>query len=96
MLNLTRMSRYLTAACWLGISIAPFLADADSARWSFEPLAPAALPAQADSSWVRTPIDGFILAKDARIIQMVFMTLDSTTDMPYDGVYQGEALGGGA
>ncbi len=57
------MSRYLTAACWLGISIAPFLADADSARWSFEPLAPAALPAQADSSWVRTPIDGFILAK---------------------------------
>lgn len=40
--------------------------------------------------------DGFILAKDARIIQMVFMTLDSTTDMPYDGVYQGEALGGGA
>lgn len=38
---------------------------------------------------------GFVLAKDSRIIQMVFMTLDATTDVPYAGLYQGEALGDG-
>src|SRR5690606_27582530 len=33
---------------------------------------------------------GFTLAKDARIVQMVFMTLDAMTDAPYSGAYQGE------
>lgn len=33
---------------------------------------------------------GFALAKNARIVQMVFMTLDSPTERLYDGVYQGE------
>jgi len=36
---------------------------------------------------------GFRLAKDARIVQMVFMTLESATDSPYAGRYQGEQLG---
>jgi dUTP pyrophosphatase len=35
---------------------------------------------------------GFSLAKDARIVQMVFLTLDAPTDAPYAGRYQGEAL----
>ncbi|MEX2599244.1 MAG: deoxyuridine 5'-triphosphate nucleotidohydrolase [Dehalococcoidia bacterium] len=33
---------------------------------------------------------GFDLARDARIIQMVFMTLDKETDSPYAGAYQRE------
>jgi dUTP pyrophosphatase len=36
--------------------------------------------------------DGFRLAKDSRILQLVFMTLDSTSDSPYDGRYQKEHL----
>jgi dUTP pyrophosphatase len=36
---------------------------------------------------------GFRLAKGARIVQMVFMTLESATDSPYAGRYQGEQLG---
>jgi dUTP pyrophosphatase len=36
---------------------------------------------------------GFTLAKDARIVQIVFMTLDATTDDPYAGRYQEEATG---
>ncbi|MDA1035929.1 MAG: deoxyuridine 5'-triphosphate nucleotidohydrolase [Chloroflexi bacterium] len=35
---------------------------------------------------------GFRLAKNARIVQMVFMTLDAATDSPYAGRYQGEHL----
>ena len=35
---------------------------------------------------------GFRLAKNARIIQLVFMTLDADTDSPYAGRYQGEHL----
>ncbi len=35
--------------------------------------------------------NGFTLAKDAKIVQMVFMTLESATDTPYAGRYQGEA-----
>jgi dUTP pyrophosphatase len=33
---------------------------------------------------------GFDLARNARIVQMVFMTLDKATDAPYEGSYQGE------
>ena len=33
---------------------------------------------------------GFDLARDARIVQMIFMTLDNATDTPYAGAYQGE------
>ena len=36
--------------------------------------------------------EGFRLAKNARIVQMVFMTLDAATDSPYAGRYQGEHL----
>jgi dUTP pyrophosphatase len=36
--------------------------------------------------------DGFRLAKDARIVQMVFLTLDTATDSLYSGIYQGEKL----
>ena len=35
---------------------------------------------------------GFSLARDARIVQMVFLTLDAETDAPYAGLYQREAL----
>lgn len=35
---------------------------------------------------------GFRLAKHARILQLVFITLDSTSINPYDGEYQGEHL----
>ena len=35
---------------------------------------------------------GFRLAKNARIVQMIFMTLDAATDSPYAGRYQGEHL----
>ena len=35
---------------------------------------------------------GFRLAKDARIVQMIFMTLESATDSPYAGHYQGEQI----
>ena len=35
---------------------------------------------------------GFTIARDARIVQMVFMTLEAATDSPYAGRYQGEAL----
>ena len=34
---------------------------------------------------------GFTLARNARIVQMVFMTLDSATDAPYAGIFQGES-----
>ena len=34
---------------------------------------------------------GFTVSKDARIVQMVFLTLESDTDSPYAGLYQGEA-----
>ncbi len=33
---------------------------------------------------------GFDLARNSRIIQMVFMTLDTATETPYAGAYQGE------
>ena len=36
--------------------------------------------------------NGIELARDARIVQMVFMTLDAPTDTPYHGAYQHEAL----
>ena len=35
---------------------------------------------------------GFRVARNARIVQMVFMTLESATDSPYAGRYQGEHL----
>ena len=35
---------------------------------------------------------GLELRRDARIVQMVFMTLDGATDAPYAGAYQHEAL----
>ena len=35
---------------------------------------------------------GLELARDARIVQMVFMTLDAATDAPYAGAYQHEAV----
>lgn len=35
---------------------------------------------------------GFRVARNARIVQMVFMTLDTATDNPYAGRYQGEHL----
>ena len=38
---------------------------------------------------------GFRLARNARIVQMVFMTLDADTDSPYDGLYQREAISHG-
>ena len=39
---------------------------------------------------------GLMLARNARIVQMVFFTLDDATDTPYDGIYQGEATAAGA
>ena len=36
--------------------------------------------------------DGFIVARGARILQMVFMTLDADTSVPYAGQYQGEHI----
>lgn len=39
---------------------------------------------------------GFAVARGARIVQMVFMRMESATDDPYAGAYQGEALTGGA
>lgn len=38
--------------------------------------------------------EGFLVAKDARIIQMVFMTLDESAEFLYSGQYQGEATPG--
>ena len=35
---------------------------------------------------------GIELGRDARIVQMVFMTLDAATEAPYAGAYQHEAL----
>jgi dUTP pyrophosphatase len=35
---------------------------------------------------------GFRVAKNARIVQMVFLTLDTATDTLYSGIYQGENL----
>ena len=35
---------------------------------------------------------GLELGRDARIVQMVFMTLDAATDAPYAGSYQHEAI----
>lgn len=35
---------------------------------------------------------GFRVAKNARIVQMVFLTLDTATDSLYAGIYQGEKL----
>lgn len=35
---------------------------------------------------------GIELGRDARIVQMVFMTLDAATDAPYAGAYQYEAI----
>jgi dUTP pyrophosphatase len=35
---------------------------------------------------------GFRVAKNARIVQMVFLTLDTATETLYSGVYQGEKL----
>jgi dUTP pyrophosphatase len=35
---------------------------------------------------------GFRVAKDARIVQMIFLTLDTATDSLYSGIYQGEKL----
>ena len=34
---------------------------------------------------------GLTLARNARIVQMVFFTLDDATETPYAGIYQGEA-----
>lgn len=34
---------------------------------------------------------GLTLARNARIVQMVFFTLDDATEAPYAGIYQGEA-----
>ncbi len=39
---------------------------------------------------------GTVLAQGARIVQMVFLTLDSTTENPYAGAYQAEGLAGAA
>ena len=36
--------------------------------------------------------DGFTVARDARILQLVFMTLDGDTTVPYAGQYQGEHI----
>lgn len=35
---------------------------------------------------------GFSLARDARIVQMVFLRLEAASDQPYKGQYQGEYL----
>ncbi len=35
---------------------------------------------------------GLTLARNARIVQMVFFTLDDATETPYAGIYQGEAV----
>jgi dUTP pyrophosphatase len=35
---------------------------------------------------------GFRVAKNARIVQMIFLTLDTATDVLYSGIYQGESL----
>ncbi len=37
---------------------------------------------------------GFRVAQGARILQLVFLTLDAATAMPYAGQYQGERLSG--
>ena len=36
---------------------------------------------------------GIVLARNARILQMVFFTLDEVTDAPYAGLFQGEGVG---
>lgn len=36
--------------------------------------------------------EGFRVARNARIVQMVFLTLDTATDSLYSGIYQGEKL----
>ncbi len=38
---------------------------------------------------------GIVLARGARIVQMVFLTLDAVTESPYAGLFQGEGLGDG-
>ena len=35
---------------------------------------------------------GFSVARDARLLQMVFMALETPTDAPYAGLFQGEHL----
>ena len=40
---------------------------------------------------VNNPL-GFRLARNARIVQMVFLTLDTATNSLYSGIYQGEQL----
>lgn len=35
---------------------------------------------------------GIVLARNARILQMVFFTLDEVTDAPYAGLFQGEGV----
>ena len=37
---------------------------------------------------------GVVLARGARIVQMVFLTLDAATENPYSGLFQGEGLAG--
>ena len=37
------------------------------------------------------PPEGFVVSQNARIIQMVFMTLDESAEFLYSGQYQGEA-----
>lgn len=35
---------------------------------------------------------GIVLARNARIVQMVFFTLDEAADAPYAGIFQGEGI----
>jgi dUTP pyrophosphatase len=35
---------------------------------------------------------GFSVAQNARVLQLVFLTLDAATSVPYDGIFQGENL----
>jgi len=35
---------------------------------------------------------GFSVAQNARVLQLVFLTLDAATSVPYNGAFQGENL----
>lgn len=60
------MSRHRTilAICYLALAAgAPLCAQQQTDHWSFQALAAATVPDQANSPWARSPIDGFILMR---------------------------------
>lgn len=56
------MRQSLGALVWLGVILPSVIAQGE-AHWSFQPMRRPAVPSVRDSSWPRTPIDRFILAR---------------------------------